>query len=414
MSFQQGLSGLAAASKQLDVIGNNVANASTVGFKRSRAEFADLYSASLYGVGSSQTGIGARTVQVSQQFNQGPVTPTANPLDLAVSGNGFFRVDNAGTVMYTRNGEFQLDRDGYFNNQGHKLTGYGVDASGNVIPGPPQPLRVNTASIGAKATSSIKMTSNLDARATAPTVAFPGAIPTAPDAKSYNYTNSTTVYDSLGVDHLMTYYYVKKAAPANTWDVYTAIDGQPNPNPPAAWTPFTTLTFDTAGKVTAPTAAVNFTQTLTNGASNLSISVDVTNFTQFAGAYSNDELVVDGFSNGVLTGINTTREGIVEAQYSNGQRKTIGQVVLISFTNAQGLQPIGDNRWLETYTAGKPKINTPGSGNVGTIQSAAVESSNVDLTTELVDMITAQRFYQANAQTIKTQDAVLQTLINIR
>ena len=193
MSFQQGLSGLAAASKQLDVIGNNVANASTVGFKRSRAEFADLYSASLYGVGSSQTGIGARTVQVSQQFNQGPVTPTANPLDLAVSGNGFFRVDNAGTVMYTRNGEFQLDRDGYFNNQGHKLTGYGVDASGNVIPGPPQPLRVNTASIGAKATSSIKMTSYLDARATAPTVAFPGAIPTAPDAKSYNYTNSTTV-----------------------------------------------------------------------------------------------------------------------------------------------------------------------------------------------------------------------------
>ncbi|RQW29209.1 flagellar hook protein FlgE [Rhodobacteraceae bacterium CH30] len=426
MSFQQGLSGLGAASKQLDVIGNNVANASTVGFKRARAEFSDLYAASMYGVSATATGIGSRTVAVTQQFNQGPVTSTGNPLDLAITGQGFFRMQGAdGQAMYTRNGEFQLDREGYFVNSGHYLTGYGVDDKGAIVIGPPQPLRVDTSNIGAKATTEMILGSNLDARAVAPdpaTKPFPGAVApsTTPDPDSYNYTNTVTAYDSLGVSHQVSYYYVRKqdAAPVPPategvksleWDVYTRVDGGE-----ASTAPATTLQFDSSGKVIAPATPFPLTADVSSGAAQLNISIDMSGFTQNAGPYANAEQRVDGWADGVLSSVGTSKEGFIEARYSNGQTKIVGQVVLANFANAQGLQPIGDNRWVETYASGGAKINTPGSSNVGYVQGAALEDSNVDMTTELVNMITAQRFYQANAQTIKTQDTVLQTLINLR
>ncbi|MXR36819.1 flagellar hook protein FlgE [Craterilacuibacter sinensis] len=435
MSFQQGLSGLGAASKQLDVIGNNVANASTVGFKRARAEFSDLYAASMYGVSATATGIGSRTVAVTQQFNQGPVTSTGNPMDMAITGQGFFRMQGAdGQAMYTRNGEFQLDREGYFVNAGHYLTGYGVDDKGQVVAGPPQPLRVDTSNIGAKATSSMILGSNLDARAEPPAKAFPNVTPgsNTPDPNSYNYTNTVTAYDSLGVSHQVSFYYVRRpdAAPVPPategvksleWDVYSSVDGgaiaTAAPVPPAtvgAPVAATTLQFDSTGKIVAPNGKFTLSQAVTSGGAPLNIAVEMTGFTQNAGPYANAEQRVDGWADGVLSSVGTSKEGFIEARYSNGQTKIVGQVVLANFANAQGLQPIGDNRWVETYASGGAKINTPGSSNVGYVQGAALEDSNVDMTTELVNMITAQRFYQANAQTIKTQDTVLQTLINLR
>ncbi|RXZ44232.1 flagellar hook protein FlgE [Crenobacter cavernae] len=419
MGFQQGLSGLSAASKQLDVIGNNVSNANTIGFKGSRAEFSDIYASSLYGVANAQTGIGAKTVGVSQQFTQGNLTNTSNPMDLAIAGNGFFRVENNGDVGYMRNGQFQLDREGYFVNNGFKLTGYQADANGTIVAGPPVELQVDTANIGAKATTTMTLGANLDAKQTAPAVAFPGIDPNNPDPSSINHSRSVTVYDSLGVSHLMTFYYVKSATPLQ-WNVYTRFDTDPvdmTVTPPAT-TPnalLTPLTFNNDGTFATPAGSVTFNApTLSNGAAPLSVTVDLSKTTQFAGPFSVNTLTADGYSDGSLTTLATSADGTVQARYSNGQTKTIGQVVLTSFANVQGLRPSGDNRWVESYESGKPKINTPGSSNVGAVQSAALEDSNVDLTSELVNMITAQRFYQANAQTIKTQDSILQTLINLR
>ncbi|KZE35265.1 flagellar hook protein FlgE [Crenobacter luteus] len=417
MGFQQGLSGLSAASKQLDVIGNNVANANTVGFKGSRAEFSDIYAASIYGVAATQSGIGAKTVNVTQQFTQGNITTTSNPLDLAIAGNGFFRVDRAGDVAYMRNGQFQLDRDGYFVNNGFRLTGYQADTDGNIIAGPPVDLKVNAANIGAEPTTSLLFGANLDAKQTAPAVAFPGADPANPDPNSVNHSRSVTLYDSLGVSHLLTLYYVKSATDPLQWDVYTRFDTDPIAVPA---TPLTTLTFNNNGTfnsasgATVPGTVTFNAPALTNGAAPLVVNVDLSKTTQFAGPFSVNTLTADGYADGTLTGLATTPEGVVEARFSNGQTKVIGQVVLTSFANVQGLKPSGDNRWVESFESGRPKVNTPGSSNVGLIQSAALEDSNVDLTSELVNMITAQRFYQANAQTIKTQDAILQTLINLR
>lgn len=417
MGFQQGLSGLAAASKQLDVVGNNVANANTVGFKGSRAEFADLYAASLYGVSSTQAGIGTKTSAVAQQFTQGNITNTGNPLDMAVFGNGFFTVQRPGTneLVYTRNGQFKLDNQGFIVNNGYQLTGYTPDAPGVI-----KPLQVDAGSIGAKATTAIKLATNVTATATVPTVAFPGAVATAPDPKSYNHSTSVTVYDSLGTSHLVTMYYVKTTNPGE-WQVYTRFDS----NTMAAATP-TTLTFDANGRLAGPVAPIAINVgTLPNGAAigpdadldgypDNTLTVDVNGTTQFASAFAVNNLVTDGYTDGVLTGLVTTKEGKVQAKFSNGQVKDVGQIVLTNFRNPQGLAPQGDNIWTSTPEAGDAQVNTPGAGAVGVIQSAAVEDSNIDLTTELVNMITAQRFYQANAQTIKTQDQILQTLINLR
>lgn len=677
MGFQQGLSGLNSASKYLDVIGNNVANSNTVGFKSSRAEFADLFTNSL-GSNSTQTGIGGRTSTVAQQFSQGNLSSTNSPLDLAIQGNGFYRVlDSAGSVSYTRNGQFQLDRDGFIVNNGQRLAGYGVNSENLLVTGgATEAIQIQTSNIGARATGSaadtntgVELAVNLDARSPvlsrgnttfsiaglqldnvnpsnpgevapgspyrlrvadstggyhtldvqvtnlaqntwqvataldaadppifspvgnltfdnltgalttaqpmkvllAPTGAppfnlnlnFSGTVqgpaatavagvasvdnnasakttvaitksnlnplsaattavnyppstatpptltvlspagnaqtvaitltkagentwtpvvsvngapfePVAPltiaplvfDAKgnlvsgspltvpfttndaepvdmslnvdfsgitqasgpttqgnitarntiqvtptdptTFTSSTSATVYDAQGVAHTQTYYFTKVAP--NTWEVQTKFDD----NPVKILPEFITFKGDgtlSAGSIIALNSEINAPDGAT---SPLSFITRLNGSTQYGSQFGVNKLTQDGYSDGTLTGLSIGKDGVVQGRYSNGQNRLIGQIVLYNFANPQGLQSLGDSRWAETFASNQARQGVPGSSDFGAIQSGTVEDANVDLTKELVDMITAQRTYQANAQTIKTQDQILQTIVNLR
>ena len=409
MGFQQGLSGLNASAKNLDVIGNNVANSSTVGFKASQTQFADVYAASLSGGGGLQAGIGTKVASIAQQFTQGNITVSNNPLDVAVNGKGFFRVDQNGTIFYSRNGQFQLDKDGYIvTGAGENLTGYAADATGTILPGALVNLQLSTADISPSATVNASVLVNLDSRAAAPTAAFSIVDPT-----SYNSSTSMTVFDSLGNAQNYSLYFRKTAA--NNWQVYTSLTNAVGA-PTIAEGLLTTLTFDTAGALTggSPAAETLSAADLGTGAAALGFSMDFTGTTQFGSTFGVNTITQDGYASGRLTGFSIANDGIVQARYSNGQNVAQGQIVLANFTNPQGLQPMGNNLFAETAGSGAPLVGGPGSGSLGVLQASATEDSNVDLTQELVSMITAQRVYQANAQTIKTQDQVLQTLVNLR
>lgn len=569
MGFQQGLSGLNASAKHLDAIGNNVANAGTVGFKQSQAQFADLFAASLSGSGIAQVGTGVKVAGVAQLFTQGNITNTNNPLDTAISGRGFFRMtDAAGAVLYSRNGQFQLDKNGFLvNNQGHIVSGYLPNAAGVIAAAAPVPLQINPADLAPKMTSIATVGANLDSRALVPTTAaFNPADPT-----SYNNSTSLSIYDSLGGSHVGTMYFQRAAiapttsaaiipalattatvassagmavgntitlpgagaagvpttdtlgtaigattatlgsvagltpganltiagnpgvltvssivgnvvtfsppttvatlagaavtstlaltatitgiagnvltftpatttatqaaatiasnAPSPSWNAYLTVDGVsvPAPVPPAVTAPLTTLNFDALGKLTSTTPAttpvgtvlspalfpfsttVSTTQTLT-----FNFGSPTAGTTQYGGNFGVNTLTQDGYTSGRLNSTSTSADGTILGRYSNGQSRPMGQILLANFTNPQGLQPVGNNEWAETATSGGPLVGTPGSSQLGLLQSSATEDSNVDLTAELVNMITAQRTYQANAQTIKTQDQLLQTIVSLR
>jgi len=408
MSFQQGLSGLNAAAKNLDVIGNNVANSGTVGFKQSQAQFADVYANSLTGAGGSNVGIGTKVAQVSQLFTQGNVTATNNPLDMAINGGGFFRMNNNGEVSYQRNGQFQLDRLGFIvNPTGAQLTGYTANASGVLSTGAPSPITINTADLAPQITSEVNAVLNLDSGST------PINAVTTPfdmnDPATFHSSTAVSVYDSLGNSQTLQTFYVKR--PSGVWDVYAANDGTQI----GAGT-IGTLTFNTSGVLTTamPMGPVNVPATATGATTPFPVTLDFTGTTQFGSAFSVNSLDQDGYTSGRLAGFNVAADGLVMGRYTNGQSALLGQVVLANFANPNGLQPIGNNMWAESAASGAALVGTPDSGSLGVLQSSAVEDSNVDLTAELVNMITAQRVYQANAQTIKAQDAVLQTLVNLR
>lgn len=407
MSFQQGLSGLNAASKNLEVIGNNVANASTVGFKQSRAQFADVYANSLTGSGGSQIGIGTKLATVAQQFTQGNISATENSLDVAINGGGFFRMSNNGEVTYTRNGQFQMDKDGFIvNASNNRLTGY--DATNGVLStGSPAEIVINTADLAPVATTEIASTLNLDSTNTTLTAA--GFDPN--DPATYHNSTALTVYDSLGNEHALQSYFVKTAA--GTWDVFNTVDGASTTTLP---TPTSTMTFSGTG--VAPTsvpATPSITFTPTTGATGPQVmTLDYSNSTQFGSAFNVTSPTQDGYSSGTLAGFNIAQNGEIIGRYTNGQSQALGQVALANFTNPNGLQPLGNNAWSESADSGPAVVGAPTTGGLGVLQSSAVEDSNSDLTAELVNMITAQRVYQANAQTIKTQDQVLQTLVNLR
>lgn len=420
MSFQQGLSGLNAASKNLEVIGNNIANANTYGAKSSRAEFGDMYAAALNGSGASNIGIGVNLQAVTQQFTQGNISTTANSLDVAINGAGFFEVASGGQTLYSRNGQFQVNKDGFVvNNQGGQLLGYPADAQGVIQPGLAQPLQLPTAGIDPNATTEITLEMNLDSRAA---TTLPATTPQVnfSDATTYNNATSVTVFDDKGQDVALTYYFQKSAT--DTWNVYVtangtsvAVDGAGDP------APLTTINFPAnGGTPTAPAGPVNLDVPASinaAGAETLAIpgiQLDLSGATQYGATFGVTNLSQDGFAPGQLSGLSIEKDGIVMATYSNGQSKPAGQIELSTFRNAQGLKPLGGNLWARTYESGDPILGTPGQGNLGVLQAGALEESNVDLTAELVNMITAQRTYQANAQTIKTQDQVLQTLVNLR
>lgn len=410
MSFQQGLSGLNAAAKNLDVIGNNVANASTVGFKQSQAQFADVYASSLTGAGGSNIGIGTKLATVAQQFTQGNITATNNPLDIAINGGGFFRMDSNGEVTYQRNGQFQLDRLGFIvNANGARLTGYAANAAGVLATGAPVPLSINTADLAPQVTGLVNAIINLDSRnGTLPSASFDPN-----DPLTFHDSTAVSVYDSLGNQHVLQTYYVKTAA--NTWDVFASVNGTPvGYVPPAAPVPVGTLTFNSSGALTGGSPLTVPVDVTTGAVSPFPVVVDYTSSTQFGSAFSVNTLNQDGYTSGRLSGFNIGPDGFILGRYTNGQSATLGRIVLANFSNPNGLQPLGDNQWAETSTSGAPLVGVPDSGSLGVLQASAVEDSNVDLTAELVNLITAQRVYQANAQTIKAQDAVLQTLVNLR
>lgn len=425
MPFRTALSGLNAAATDLRVIGNNVSNASTTGFKKSRAEFGDIYPAANLGSASNAIGSGVQVAAVKQQFIQGNVGFTENNLDLAISGDGFFRLSDNGSIVYSRAGAFGVDRSGFIaNSASQRLTGYQVDSSGNIT-GALGDLQLNTSDIAPAATTTINVTANLDANETAFT-----PYPAAPafnraDPTTYNHSTSLTVYDSLGNPVVGTMYY-RKTTTANTWETHlwttnsagAATEVLPTGN--VAGQP-ATLTFNNSGVLTAVNPAVGGTLAVDyqavnpgTGAANLVLDLNYAGSTQFGSNFSVNALSQDGYTSGRLTGLSIGETGVVLARYTNGQTRTLGQVALVDFSNQQGLQQLGNTTWAETFDSGAALVGAPGTANLGVIQSGALEGSNVNLTEQLVNMITAQRNFQANAQVISTADTITQAIINIR
>jgi flagellar hook protein FlgE len=501
MGYQQGLSGLAGASSDLDVIGNNIANANTVGFKQGTAQFADMFANSVATAVNNQIGIGSRLASVQQQFSQGTITTTNQALDVAINGQGFFQMSNNGSLTYSRNGVFQLDKNGYIvNADGLQLMGYAANKNGIINSAGTVPLQVPTANIAPTATTTITAGLNLNAQdnlvLSTPTVAFPtvsagstlassgatitnGAAgtnantytvtftgansyslsdgtttttgtytagqaitlgngetltltgtavtgdvvtvtPNRPafnqtDSTTYSYSTSVPVYDSLGGQQQVNMYFVKTAA--GSWDVYAGPStGTASKIGTAQFNSSGNLssTTDAAGVATATPLAFNFSIPNTDGsASPQSLLLKIGGTTQYGSKDGTNSLAQDGFAAGQLTNFTVGTDGTLTGNYSNGQTAALGQVVLANFANQNGLIDLGNNEFQATAASGVAQISTPGSTNHGTVQGGALENSNVDLTSELVNLITAQRNYQANAQTIKTQQAVDQTLINL-
>ena len=564
MSFQQGLSGLSASARHLDTIGNNVANASTVGFKQSQAQFADMFAASLSGSSTAQIGTGVRVAGVVQQFTQGNITSTTNPMDTAISGQGFYQLtDPAGAVLYSRNGQFQIDKNGFLvNNQGHKVSGYMPNAAGVIITGAAVPLQINPADLPPKPSSAATVGVNLNSAAPVPTTALFN--PT--DPTSYTNSTSMSVYDSLGASHVGSLYFqrvpispttataavaansttisvassagmsvgntitipgagigavdltttitgiagnvltftpatatavaagavIATNAPSSNWNSYLTVDGilvpavapttvplataagatsatlasvaglavgsnitiagnpgvltiaSVGPGNAVTWTPATTvatlagaavagvtpltqMTFNALGALTSTKPASTplgtvISSPLFPGSTTVSPTQTMSfNFgspnagtTQYGSAFGVNTLTQDGYTSGHLNSTSTGPDGTITGRYSNGQTRPLAQIVLANFTSPQGLQPVGNNEWVTTAASGAPLVGPPGTSSLGVLQSSATEDSNVDLTAELVNMITAQRVYQANAQSIKTQDSLLQTIVSLR
>ncbi|VVN05523.1 flagellar hook protein FlgE [Pseudomonas fluorescens] len=436
MSFNIGLSGLYAANKQLDVTGNNIANVATTGFKSSRAEFQDVYSASKLGTGSKAIGSGVRLANVAQQFTQGDISNTGNVLDMGINGSGFFVLNEGGSLSYTRAGTFKVDKEGYVTNTdgSSRLQGYGVDANGKIQNGVLTDLRIDTSSLAPKTTATVSSTINLNSTEPVidPTLTFD---PTK--AATFTKQFSTPIFDSQGNQHTMDQFMVK--TDANTWKTYTLIDGR-NPNgsdpalaasPPVA----STMVFDASGKLVSvttpatPTPIVSPDLKITgwipgkvtdgvwaaNGADDNpeGLTISMGNTTQFNADTARSIPAQDGYATGQITSLTIDGSGVLLASFSNYQTKAIGQISLASFTNEQGLQPVGGSSWKETYASGIPGFDSAQSGTLGVIESNALEESNVNLTNELVDLIKGQSNYQANAKTISTQSTIMQTIIQM-
>ena len=423
MSFQQGLSGLNAASKNLEVIGNNVANAGTFGTKTSRAEFSDMYAAALNGASVNNIGIGVNLAAVAQQFTQGNITATGNPMDIAINGSGFFQLtDGVNPPVYSRNGQFKIDKDGYIvNNQKLRLIGYPADSMGSVQRGSAGPLQLPTAGVAPSETSRILLEANVDARQE---VTLPTSGPAIDfnDEDTYNHATAVTVYDGKGEGIAVSYYFQKTGT--DTWNVYASANGTPvldDGGTPPVPLPLTTLTFAANGSAPpSPSGPISFDIPATTNAAGVltvpitGVTLDLSGMTQYASGFGVTNLSQDGYAPGQLTSISIETDGMLMARYSNGQSRPAGQLQLANFRNPQGLIAMGGNAWGTSFASGTPITGMAGDGNMGVLQAGALEESNVDLTGELVAMITAQRVYQANAQTIKTQDQALQTLVNMR
>jgi len=400
MPFRVALSGLNAASADLNVTANNIANANTVGFKGSRALFADVFA-----VGAQEIGNGVRLSSVMQEFGQGGTDLTDRALDLAISGEGFFTLNDGGQIIYSRVGSFDLDRDGYVvNNQGQRLQVFAATANGTFNTGSLSDLRISTTDSPPQATTSLEFGVNLPGDAAPPAIAvFDPANPS-----SYNHSTPMTIYDSLGTPHTVTAYFVRTANP-NEWDAHFYVDGNAVGGANAmTYSGFGVLTTPASGEFALPAYDPG------NGAEPLTLTVNLAQSTQFGSAFGVNGLSQDGFASGRFAGVDVDESGVLFARFTNGRSEALGQVALSNFTNLQGLRQLGDTSWAETFSSGDAIRGAPGTASFGQIQSGALESSNVDLTQQLVNMITAQRNFQANAQVISTADQVTQAIINLR
>lgn len=405
MAFRLALSGINAASTDLAVTANNIANTNTIGFKSSRAQFAEVFSVSAQGVSSSAVGNGVRVADVAQQFKQGNIDSTGNALDLAVSGQGFFIVSDNGALLYTRAGAFQVDRDGYVvNSNNNRLQTYPPNPGGGFNTGALADLRLVTSESPPTPTSSVEIVLNLPGNATPPTVA-PFSV-TDPD--SYSHSTSLTVYDSLGAAHTATLYFTKTAN-TNEWEQRLYIDGTAVGGPQ-------TLQYSTSGQLISPANGLLSYPAYTpaTGAAPMTITLDAGRTTQYGSNFAVNAITQDGYTTGRLIGIDIEATGVVQARFTNGRSTPLGQVALAQFSNPNGLQQLGDTNWGETFASGQALRGVAGNAGLGLIQSGALEASNVDITEQLVNMITSQRNFQANAQMISTSDQITQTIINIR
>jgi len=401
MALNTALSGINAAQSDLNVIANNIANANTTGFKGSRAEFADVFAVTGLNLNATAVGSGVMLQNVAQQFNQGDLQTTGNSLDLGINGNGFFVVNNGSGAQYTRAGDFEKNSNGFVTTpDGSRLQIYPPNGNGGFDMSTLKDFSWIAAQSNATATSSITLTSNLPASATVPTNAF-----STTDSTSYNNAAPVTVYDSQGGSHQATIYYVKTGT--NAWNANLYVDGQ-NAGTQA-------MTFDSTGKLTTPTSgtlAFNSVN-LGNGSSPLTLSLNVTNMTQYGTDYAASPIIQNGFEAGTLSGIDIDNNGVVTATYSNNQSTQIGQVAVANFANVQGLRQLGNTTWAASTDSGPATMGTAGTGEFGDIKSGELESSNTaDTTAQLVDMIQAQRNYQANAQVLSTDNTLASSLFN--
>ncbi len=406
MSFRIALSGMNAASSDLNVISNNIANSNTTGFKESRAEFGDVFAVSPYGVATNATGAGARLQRVAQQFNQGNIDFTGNALDMGVSGQGFFTLSNNGAMVYSRAGNFSTDASGYVvNPSGQRLQVFAANPDGTTFnTSKLTDIQLTTGDAPPQVSTKVQADLTLPGNATVPVkVPFDAADPT-----TYNHSTSLTVYDSLGASHSQSLYFTKTANP-NEWTMQAQIDGVDVGTPQ-------TLAYDATGALVSP-AGGDITlppYTPPGGAAPMSLTVDLGNSVQYGQKFAVSALNQDGSGTGSLSSISVSAEGVIQANYSNGVTRSLGQVALTMFANPQGLQQSGDNAFSETYASGQALHGAAGTSQFGLVQGGALEASNVDQTAQLVNMITAQRNFQANAQMIQTQDQVTQTIINLR
>jgi flagellar hook protein FlgE len=411
MSFGIALSGLDAAQSDLNVTANNIANAGTTGFKSSTAQFSELFSAAAQGVSHTQVGGGVQLTDVQQQFSQGDIQTTGNSLDMALNGNGFFTVSDAGSTQYTRAGSFTTNADGYVvNSQGQFLQVYAPTASGQFNTTSLNNLQIPTGDSAPAASTQASMVFNLPANSTPPANS-----PFSPtDSNSYNQSTSLTLYDSLGAAHTASFYFVNTGAGA--WNAYEYIDGaQVNSTP-------VQLTYGSSGALTAvkdaaggtnPQAISFGTYTPTTGGAAMKVAYNLASTTQYGDQFGVTSETQDGYTTGQLSGVSVSSTGVVQAKYTNGQSKALGQVAIANFADQQGLQQVDNTNWVQTFMSGPAVYGQAGGAGVGMIQSGAVENSNVDITTQLVNMITAQRAFQANAEMVSTENQITQTVIGI-
>ena len=405
MSFNIALTGLNAANQDLSVTSNNLANVATTGFKGSRTEFGDLFASTQTGVSATAVGNGVAVNEVAQQFTQGNIETTGNNLDLAISGNGYFTTSQAGALSYTRDGQFQLDQNGnVVTAQGANLQVYPPLASGGFNTGGLANLSLTTNESAPNATTTAQIVANLPANATQPTDAT--FSPT--DSNSYTNTTSLTTYDSLGAAHTATLYFIKGAA-ANAWTTQLYVDGNAVGTQQA-------LTYSNSGALTAPAnGQITFpAYTPATGAAAMNMTFDFSKTTQYGDNFGVTAVTQNGYTTGKLTGISIDQTGVVQARFTNGRSTNLGQIAMANFANSQGLQQLGNASWAQTNASGQAVYGVAGGSGYGTIQSGSLEQSNVDTTAALVEMIQAQRNFQANAQMIQTDNQITQTIINIR